>query len=117
MDASGRWVERERYGRQGDVDPLGLQPVLEHGVGEALLLGGDRLGNAVAQQVDGGPAGLALLGRQGADRFQKLGDGALLAEGGNTDGLQRGIVARGGDALQKIALKRGDIGHRSVLDM
>ena len=111
MDAPRARLERERHGRQGHIHPLGLQPVLQRGGGEARLLVGNRPGDAVAQRIEGGAGGLALLGRQRAQRLQQFGDDALLAERMDTRGLQRGLVFARGDAREEIAFERGNVSH------
>jgi hypothetical protein len=97
--------------RQRDVEALGGEALLERRVGERLLARRDRRLHLIAQAVDQGTLALALLGRHRAEGLQKLGDGALLAQRGDTHAFERGLVGRTLHLRQEIAFESRKIGH------
>ena len=77
-----------RAGRQGDVDPLGVQPRVERPLGQERAAGRQRRLDLLLERVER-LAGLApLLGRQRAQLLDQLGDAALLAQRRDADLVQ-----------------------------
>jgi hypothetical protein len=54
---------------------------------------------------------LAFVRRHFAERCKQRGDRSLFAEGGDTDGLEGGFIAGGGDLAQDFLFKRCKFGH------
>ena len=113
MDAAD--LGRRLAHRQRDVDAFRVQPRLERQVLQSLAASHERRIDAVLEAVDQRPLGLPLLGRQRAERFQKRGNRAVLAECCDAHCFKRGFIACGGDFGQDLLLKLGGIGHVSRL--
>ena len=102
--AAGRGRKRqvELFRRKARVELGGLQR------GAA---GGQRRLHRVAQGVELGAFGAALIGAHAPQRLEQEGDGPLFAEGGDAHHLERCDVRRGGDVGQKLDFERSGIGH------
>ena len=98
MDAAG--LSRRIAQRQGDVDGLGRKPRIERRRFQHVAPRGERLGDLVLGLVDRGALRLALVRRHLAERRKQGRDRALLAEGGDAHGFERGFVAGGGDLVE-----------------
>jgi hypothetical protein len=97
--------------RQRDVDGFGGQSGVEGGRFQDLTARGQRLGDRVLGQIDGGAFGLALLRRHLAERRQQRGNRPLLTERANAHRFERGFVAGGGDVDEDLSLQIFKIGH------
>jgi hypothetical protein len=90
---------------QRHVDLFGGQPRLDGGIAQLRLAGGDRIGDAGLQPVDGRACRLALFRAHRTERLQPFRDRALLAERRHAHRLDRGLVAG-----------RLDLGHQRGLE-
>ena len=95
----------DRRDRQGHVEPLGRQPLLQRRAFQRRLARGERLGHRLAQAVDARPLALPLLRRHPAKRLQQAGHRALLAERGDALRLQRGEIAGARDPAEPVLLQ------------
>ena len=95
--------------RQGDVDGLGGEPLLERGALERLAPRRDRRRDAVLEAVDQRAALLALLRRHLAERREQRRDRALLAERSDPHGFERRLVAGGLDHARQLAFEGGNV--------
>ena len=106
---------RGRFGRKRHVEGLGSQPALQLGFLEGGLSRSDRLRHFLAQRVDSGALVLTLLWRHAAKGLQQLGHGTLLAERGDTFGLQRRQVRRRVDPRNQVLLHLVEVrGHGAL---
>ena len=69
--------------------------------------GRSRPGSASRRPLISGTALLALLRGHRPEGLQEVGDGALLAERGDAHGLERRLVAGGGDLREQVAFELG----------
>ena len=100
-------------GRQGDVDLFRGQPRIQRRVAQCGFACRNRVGHRIAQAVEHGPLGFAVLRAHGAQSFHQFADAALLAQRGNAHGFQRGFIAGGGNLSQNVGLQRRDVGHQN----
>src|SRR5690606_18171715 len=107
MDAAARGGRR-RQG-QGDVDGFRLEARVESCRLEIAAPGFNETGNLGLEPVDGGTGALALFRRHGAERGKERGNAALLAEGSDAHGIERGFVAGGGNGGGKLGAEAGDL--------
>ena len=104
-------IERTRMRGEGHIACLAGKAgferrLLEHGAAR-----GEGIGDLVLHGIDDSALRLAVVGRHFAEPGQKGGDGALLAEGRDAHGLERGLIGGGGDGGENFLFQRRNIGH------
>ena len=91
--------EARRGGGRGErhVHPLGGEAGIERAGIERAAAGVDGLAELVAQLVEGGATGAALVRRGAAEFLQQRGQAAGFAEDTDPDGIERAQVGGGGE--------------------
>ena len=80
-------------GRQGNVDLFRGEPRVQRRVAQCGFARGNRVGHRIAQTIEQGPLGLAVLRTHAAQSFHQFADAAFLAQRGNAHGFQRDFIA------------------------
>ena len=91
---------------EGDIQPFRAQAFVQRDIAQSDLFGAQCRVNLILQQVQQGPGGAALIGFHLAKARHQGGNLTLLAQGGDTQILQPGLVRDIGHGGQVFGLQR-----------
>ena len=97
--------------RQGDVERLGVEALIERRGLEELAARRNRGADLILEAVDERPLLLALVRAHGAQRLEQRGDRSALAERRDPHRLERTFVAGRRDVGQELFFQRLQVGH------